>query len=82
MQKRLFETLVSKITACLPSGKVEHEGMTWAGCEKSGRFLRAEMSSTQRPQQKPRGRMKNLHAHGGLPDLPAHRESIAWGVMR
>lgn len=82
MQKRLFETLVSKITACLPSAKGEHEGMTWAGCEKSGRFLRAEISSTKRPRQKPRGRMKNLHAHSGLPDSSAHRESIAWGVRR
>lgn len=61
MQKRLFKTLMIKIIACLPSAKVEHGGMTWAGSEKSGRFLRAEISSKKTPQKKPRGKMKSLH---------------------
>lgn len=46
--------------------------MTRARCEKSGRFLRAEISREKGPQQKPRERMKNLlHV-----DLSAQKERL------
>lgn len=46
--------------------------MTRARCEKSGRFLRAEISREKGLQQKPRERMKNLlHV-----DLSAQKERL------
>lgn len=71
MQNRPFKKiLMNKIIARLPNAKVDHEGVSRDGCEKSGRFLKAEISREQRPQQKPRSGKKNLRVwDGSLPNI-------------
>ena len=70
MQNRPFKILTKKIIAWLPNVKVDHEGVSRVGCEKSGRFWKAEISREQRLQQKPRSGKKNILVwDGSLPNI-------------
>lgn len=60
---------MSKIIACWQKAKLDHEGVTTAGCEKLGRFLRAEIHREKRAQQKPRGRMNTVPVCGMVTSL-------------
>lgn len=81
MQNRPLKTLVNKIIAHLPNAKVDHEGVTRVGCEKSGRCVGAEISRAQRPQQKPNSGKNTLGGGRWPPCLYTRKAKCGGGEV-